>query len=91
MNRDVDIFDDGSSVLVSNAHLENMKATVMQYSEQLRTIEYALTQSLTEHWDPNRECGSLSVCFLFLFFVCLHVTCGALRRRCWQHSRPHRD
>ena len=49
-----DTFDDGSSMLVSNAHLEQMKATCLQYGEQLRKIEYALTQSLTEHWDPNR-------------------------------------
>ena len=49
-----DVFDDGSSQLIANAHMESMKATVMQYGTQLREIEYALTESLTEFWDANR-------------------------------------
>jgi hypothetical protein len=51
---DVDVFDDGSSAVAGQAHLEKAREFVTRYDSQLRTLEYALTDALTAPWDPER-------------------------------------
>jgi hypothetical protein len=50
---DVDVFDDGSSAVAGQTHLENVKEFVLQYDQQLRTLEYALNDSLCAPWDSE--------------------------------------
>lgn len=50
---DVDVFDDGSSAVAGQTHLENVKEFVLQYDQQLRTLEHALNDSLCAPWDSE--------------------------------------
>jgi hypothetical protein len=53
LDGDVDVFDDGSSAVAGQAHLEKAREFVTRYDSQLRTLEYALTDALTAPWDPE--------------------------------------
>lgn len=57
---DVDVFDDGSSAVAGQTHLEKAKEFVLQYDSQLRTLEYALNDSLCSPWDSERKSKSVS-------------------------------
>jgi hypothetical protein len=65
---DIDIFDDGSAQMASQDQLMKMQAFVTQYSTQLRQIEFALSETLSEFWNPARNTALF--CFLFdLLFI----------------------
>jgi len=55
-----DAFDDGSSRMVGDKHLSKMEDFLKEFSGQLRSIEEALRETISEVWDPLKDPISLN-------------------------------